>query len=128
MQLIHPICNDKIMPFIGQPVCAIMHNGTYHYGICEGIRNGKLILNNDVKGAGTLSTSAKKAKIQLSRINNKAKTSGLGLPGFGLGGGLGGGIGGIGRFGGLLGGGLGLGLGLVALLFALPFFGSRFFI
>ncbi|HUC93984.1 MAG TPA: hypothetical protein VMS09_18535 [Paenibacillus sp.] len=133
MPFIHPICEEKLGPYVGQPVCAILHDGTYYYGICGGVRDGKLILNHNVKGAGSLSISAKKNK-QRVRIDNKAKVSGLGFPGFGFGGGGFGGLGGlgslggIGRFGGLIGRGLGLGLGLVSLLFALPFFGSGFFI
>lgn len=54
-------------------------------------------------GAGILSTKAEKAKEQLVKLKDKAKTSAWGYPGLGL-------------------GLFGLGLGLIALLFLLPFF------
>jgi hypothetical protein len=57
----------------------------------------------------TLSTSARKAKTQLSKLNNKAAVSTF-FPGIGFG-----------------GGGLALSLALIALLFAVPFFGFPFF-
>lgn len=104
MHLINPIDAGTVNPYIGKPVVAVLHDGTYYSGLCGGIQGGKLILHEYATGEGTVVTSAKKTKEQLSKIENKAKTSafGYGYP-YGY-------------------GGFGLDLALIALLFATLFF------
>lgn len=99
VQQIYPINEKTIAPCIGQPICAVLYDGTPLYGICGGISGGQLMFSN-AYGAGVLSTKAEKAKEQLVKLKDKANTSAWGL--------------GLGLFG--------LGLGLIALLFLLPFF------
>ena len=86
MILIHPICEETIKPHYGNLVCAVMHDGTHHYGILNGMAFGQLILNDDSPIAETLSATDSKEKTKSKTIRggkskykvnntNKAQTS-----------------------------------------------------
>ncbi|GGG03253.1 hypothetical protein [Paenibacillus abyssi] len=42
--------------WIGQPVCVVLHDGSYYIGIVDRVENGELILSG-TKGEGTMGTS-----------------------------------------------------------------------
>ncbi|MEF3306454.1 hypothetical protein [Paenibacillus sp. GYB003] len=46
MEQIVPINEESIGRFVGFPVCAVLGDGTRHYGIISRVRKGKLILND----------------------------------------------------------------------------------
>lgn len=41
---ITPVTAETCSPYIGRPVCAVMQDGTHHYGILRGIGDGQLYL------------------------------------------------------------------------------------
>jgi hypothetical protein len=114
MEQIYPVSKETIQPYIGKPVCVVLQDETYYQGYICGIENGKLILSEQLDGAGTLSSKRKKkrAKSKL-RQHAKADTSAFYPygPAYGYG---------YGR--------LGFDLALIALLFTIPFLGFPFFI
>jgi hypothetical protein len=82
---ITPITADAIRPYIGKPVCAVMHDGTHVYGTIVDCREGHLILSKGVQGPGTVSTSTLRAKKQIrTGLKNKANVSAF-TPFFGFG-------------------------------------------
>lgn len=101
MELITPICDEKIRPHVGKHVCVVLVDGTTIYGTLDGLNGQKLMLKSCFAGGGGLSTNSVTAKNQLAKKQKNAKTSAFGFPGFGT--------------------GLGLDLALIALLFAIPF-------
>lgn len=91
----------------GQPVCVVLHDGTYYIGHLKGMRNGQLLLAGK-KGEGRMrSVPSRNAR---GKGKGKAKVSGL-FPALGgaLGGGAAGAATGAAAGGGLAGmfGGLG---------------------
>ncbi|HEY0826840.1 MAG TPA: hypothetical protein VGE40_01990 [Bacilli bacterium] len=111
MQPICPISEDAIRPYVGKQVCAVLHDGTYLFGTITDCREGQLFFSGGVKGPGTVSTSAIRAKAQIrSKLKNKAKISAF-SPFFGFGGGAAAAV---------------ISLALIAALFAFPF-GFPFF-
>jgi hypothetical protein len=109
MQLISAINEQSIAPYIGKPVCVVLCDGSHYQGCLGGIRNGQLYLTGGAACAETLSTSAVKAKSQLSKMAAKAKISAFGY-GYGYGG------------YGYPYGGYAWDVALISLLFLLPFF------
>jgi hypothetical protein len=107
VERIFPISNATVMPFVGRPICAILHDGTHYYGTIEGIDGDQLIVNGYIGEPGEVGTYALKKK-QSVKKGKQVKTSAF-LPGFGFQ-----------RFF--------LPFALLALLFALPFLGFPFFI
>jgi hypothetical protein len=111
LQSITPITEEAIRPFVGKPVCAVLHDGTYLFGTISDCRDGQLFFQGGVKGPGTVSTRSRRARAQIKqKIKTKAKISFF--PFFGFGGGA---------------AAAAISLGLIAALFAFPF-GSPFFI
>ncbi|TFE19530.1 hypothetical protein [Cohnella luojiensis] len=113
MQPISPISEAAIHSYIGKQVCAVLHDGTHLYGTITDCREGQLFLSGGVKGPGTVSTSAIRAKAQIrTKLKNKAKISAF-TPFFGFGGGA---------------AAAAISLALIASLFFFPFgFGFPFF-
>ncbi|MNC30428.1 hypothetical protein D3C75_787110 [compost metagenome] len=101
MELITPICDEKIRPHMGKHVCVVLVDGTTIYGTLDGLNGQQLMLKSCYAGGEGVSTNSTKAKAQLSKKQKTVQTSALGVP-----------------FGGA---GFGLDLALIALLFAIPF-------
>lgn len=73
---IHPVEEKVISRYIGMPVCAILHDGTRHYGILSRIEKGKLILNaspEETESASLKRRSRGKARTTSGRKGAKAK-------------------------------------------------------
>ena len=70
MNRIHPIDEATCTHFIGMPVCAILHDGTRHYGVISRTAGGKLILNEPPEAA----TDSAKSKIAKSKTATSGKT------------------------------------------------------
>jgi hypothetical protein len=100
-----PYSTNYVQALIGQPVCAVMKDGSYYCGFVRGIEGDQVILQGG-KGKRKLSRNPKKAKAQISALGGLGQLFGLGGGGGarGLGAGLGGGAPGLGA-------GLGLGAG-----------------
>jgi hypothetical protein len=112
LQPITPISEEVIRPYIGQQVCAVLHDGTHLYGTISDCSGGQLYFTNGQQGLGTVSTNSKKAISQIkTKLNDKANVSFT--PFFGFGGGA---------------TTAAISLGLIAALFAFPFGGFPFFI
>ncbi|WP_127585358.1 hypothetical protein [Paenibacillus koleovorans] len=63
MQLYHPISHEECQPLLGMPVCAIMQDGTRHYGILSRAENGKVYLNEEAaNGTSPITASPVKSK------------------------------------------------------------------
>lgn len=82
MHRIHPISEDTIKLHLGLPVCAILHDGTEHYGVISKIEGGKLILNDFPQEAGPTLKRKKAKEAKRSNASQSAQIKGLG---FGLG-------------------------------------------
>lgn len=108
MELINPICDEKLRPHMGKHVCVVLVDGTTIYGTLDGLNGQQLMLKSCFAGGEAVSTNSTKAKAQLSKKQKTAQTSAFG--GYPYGGGFGYG-----------GGAWGLDLALIALLFAIPF-------
>jgi hypothetical protein len=109
MQPISPITEEAIRPFIGKPVCAVLHDGTYLFGTIANCHGGQLFFKEGGQGPGTVSKKSRQARDQMkSKIKRKAKIS---FFPFGFGGGV---------------AAAAISLGLIAALFAFPF-GFPFF-
>ncbi|NOV02272.1 hypothetical protein [Paenibacillus planticolens] len=100
---------------LGTPVCVVLKDGSYYYGVLKEVQTNQVILQG-FKGNKKPSKKRNKSKAHISGLGGL-----LGLLG---GGGLGGLLGG-GTTGGLLGGGLGLGSGSASA--AKPAGGGGFF-
>lgn len=74
MQLIHPVSKDTCKPYVGQHVCAVLHDGTQVFGVISNVSDKGIEFNGAVKGAEVLSKDPKKAKQQLQKIQQKSKT------------------------------------------------------
>lgn len=106
MELINPICDEKLRPHVGKHVCVVLVDGTTIYGTLDGLNGQQLMLKSCFAGGEGVSTNSAKAKTQLAKKQKPVQTSAFG--GYPYGG-----------FG--YGGGFGLDLALIALLFAIPF-------
>lgn len=74
MNRIEPINQDTCGRFIGMPVCAILHDGSRHYGIISKVEGGKLILNDDPQSS--VSSGISKQKKGKAVTSGKSKPSG----------------------------------------------------
>jgi hypothetical protein len=75
---IHPVEEKAVSRYIGMPVCAVLQDGTRHYGILSRIEKGKLILNEspeEAESANLKRRSRGKAKTTSVRKGAKAKIS-----------------------------------------------------
>lgn len=100
MELISPVTADGVQPFIGRPVCAVLHDGTHVSGVLGGCDGGALTLNPlTADGTGAVSTKSIKGK---TKQTGKAATSAFGFP--------------------FVASTIALELALIAFLFAIPFF------
>jgi hypothetical protein len=104
MYQIQPICEEAILPHVGRHVCAVLRDGTRHYGFVRGIADGRLYLEPEPPFtlAGTSVRNRRRAR--KDKIRTKAFW-GAPFGGFGFGAGL-----------------LALDLALIGLLFLTPFF------
>ncbi|WP_199615239.1 hypothetical protein [Paenibacillus alkalitolerans] len=75
MELIAPVSTQKCAPYIGKPVCAVLHDGSHVFGYLQRVDGGKLILSGSALGEGTVSVSKAKAKKQLKQKMDKAQTN-----------------------------------------------------
>ncbi|WP_276354374.1 hypothetical protein [Cohnella caldifontis] len=101
---ITPLTPAGISPFIGKPVCAVMQDGTRHFGILHGCDGGQLFLN--ALPGGPVLASVERGKARGAKTE-KAQTRAF----FGPFGGFGFGFGAI-----------ALSLALLAALFFIPWF------
>lgn len=80
MHPIAPITETSISSYVGKPVCAVLHDGTYIYGTVLECRNGHLYFSQINPGTGPVFTSANKPKAQLQKkMKNKATISFFGF-------------------------------------------------
>ncbi|WP_199620634.1 hypothetical protein [Paenibacillus alkalitolerans] len=84
MHVQHPVTENQIPRFVNKHVCAVLHDGSHHYGTVTGCERGKLILNGHLlKQQTKAETLKKKAKKRGARISvkqdNTAKTAAIGL-------------------------------------------------
>lgn len=106
MELISPICDEKISPHIGKPVCVVMKDETQFYGYLGGIREGRLLLTPSPQTQIAMAKSHR-SKTKSVGKQGRAATSGFGAwPGYGYGN----------------DGAFAIDLALIGLLFLLPFF------
>jgi hypothetical protein len=107
-----PYGTNDVQALIGQPVCAVMKDGSYYCGIVRGIEGDQVILQGG-KGKRKVSRHPKKAKAQIAALGGLGQLFGFGggNGAGGLGAGLGGGFRGLGGGAPGLGAGLGLGAG-----------------
>jgi hypothetical protein len=100
---VHAHANSQTQ--LGQPICAVLKDGSYYIGRVEGIKNGELILSG-LKGSGRLHPHSEQAnRVQVSGFMNSLLGGGAGGQiGADSGGGSAGGagLGGIGGLGGML--------------------------
>jgi hypothetical protein len=97
--------------YIGVPICAVLKDGTYHYGVIRDIQGDQIFMQG-FKAKKKLSKNKKRAKAQIAALGGIGNMLGMlgGLGGL-FGGGSGGpsgnqGLGGLcQRFGGSTGGG-----------------------
>lgn len=54
MEPLYPLTTERIQPFCGNIVCVLMQDGTRHVGILSSCDKGRIILNDDLEGAGKL--------------------------------------------------------------------------
>lgn len=67
MQPIHPICENTLRGYIGKPICAVLHDGSYFYGTVSEVRDGKVYLGPaGGPGQGSVSTNRSRAKRRLA--------------------------------------------------------------
>lgn len=75
MERIYPICEEKIRPYIGKTVCAVLHDGTWIQGCVTNVDGQNLHLSFEPSG-GNISSQGKKGKVkQLPKKGKKALTS-----------------------------------------------------
>ncbi|MCY9691378.1 hypothetical protein [Paenibacillus alginolyticus] len=116
MERIFPICEASCRPYLGSPICAVLHDGTHYYGTIEGIDGDQLIINGyrgepgevGIYGLNKNPAGKKQSgKKQSGKKAKQVKTSAF-FPGFGFE-----------RFF--------FPFAALAFLFAFPFFGFPFF-
>lgn len=77
MEMIYPINEAGIAPYIGRPVCAATHDGSSFFGTLAGMKDGKLFLNLFTQGDGTVTANLKKETMpkqsRVKRVKSKAK-------------------------------------------------------
>lgn len=135
MERIYPLTVEKISPYIGKPVCAVLHNGECIQGIVSDVREGKIFFSPRAPGSAVTGKSSakkqpKKVNHRSTRSSKSSQNAGVssrgypgypgypsypdpGYPGFGYPG---------------YGRAFALDLALIALLFAIPFIGFPFWI
>jgi len=79
---ISPITAETCSPYVGQPVCAVMQDGTHHYGILRGIGDGNLYLDGR---RDELALASLRGKSKANAKPDKAHTKAFFGLGFGLG-------------------------------------------
>ncbi|MCY9669676.1 hypothetical protein M5X11_32995 [Paenibacillus alginolyticus] len=111
MERIFPICEATCRPYLGSPICAVLHDGTHYYGTIEGIDGNQLIINGYRGVPGEVGiyglNKNPSAKKQSGKKAKQVKTSAF-FPSFGFE-----------RFF--------FPFAALAFLFAFPFFGFPFF-
>ena len=116
---IYPITEDKLAPYIGKPVCAVLHNGDCIQGIISEVRHGQIFFTTGAPPGTTVSGKAKAAKQGKKTGSRSTRSTGhkpnadvssWGYPGF------------PGFYPGYSGS-FALSIALIALLFAIPFIG-----
>jgi len=76
MELVYPINEDVCSGLVGLPVCAVLHDGTRHYGILSRVENGRLILNDDAESERSDVATAKRSKVRnVKRSAKRSKSS-----------------------------------------------------
>ncbi|PYI50872.1 hypothetical protein [Paenibacillus flagellatus] len=76
MNRIDPVTEESCSRFIGMPVCAVLHDGTRHYGVISRVSGGKLILNDTPETSqtsGSVKRSKGKASTSARPKSGKAK-------------------------------------------------------
>ena len=99
MEMISPVTAEACSPYIGRPVCAVLHDGSRYYGYLHSVEGGQLRLRSEQDAAVT---SMKKKKRHAPEASTKAFYP---FSPFGY-----------------QRGTIALDLALIALLFAIPFF------
>jgi hypothetical protein len=97
MDPIYPVNEEICSRLIGAPVCAVLNDGTRHYGIISRVEGGKLILNDDPeqdfveassygkkgKSKANISAKQKSSRGKTASKQGKAQISAFGPAGFG---------------------------------------------
>jgi len=79
MNRIYPVDEATCTHFVGMPVCAVLHDGSRHYGVISRISGGKLILNESpeasTEGAKIRSAKSKGGSSGKARASKTVKNS-----------------------------------------------------
>lgn len=100
MELIYPITAERINPYIGRHVCAVLHDGSYFIGKIGRIDGGMLYFDGYTEGLASVST--KNVKKAMEQINHQVKATTSAFTPFAA--------------------ALAVSLAVLAFLFAIPFF------
>ncbi|ANS74189.1 hypothetical protein AWM70_06005 [Paenibacillus yonginensis] len=73
MQLIQPLNKEGCKPYIGQHVCAVLHDGTQIHGVISNVTDKGIEFNGAARSAEVLSKNPQKAKKQLQQAHQKSK-------------------------------------------------------
>ncbi|GAA3409500.1 hypothetical protein ACFFNY_09920 [Paenibacillus hodogayensis] len=79
MEQIVPITEEVCSRFVGFPVCAVLNDGTRHYGIISRVRSERLVLNDtgdDPESTGIPRRSKGKNGASTTARNRKSRKSG----------------------------------------------------
>jgi hypothetical protein len=74
VERIFPICSETVMPYVGRPICAVLHDGTHYYGTIEGIDGDQLIINGYIGRSCEVKTYALNKKQSIKK-GQQVKTS-----------------------------------------------------
>jgi hypothetical protein len=80
MDPIYPVNEEVCSRLIGAPVCAVLNDGTRHYGIISRVEDGKLILNDGpepeiVESSNYGKRGKSKANISAKQKSSRGKTA-----------------------------------------------------
>ncbi|MBD2861694.1 hypothetical protein [Paenibacillus oceani] len=79
MNRIYPVDEATCTHFVGMPVCAVLQDGSRHYGVISRISGGKLILNESpeasTEGAKIRSAKGKGGSSGKARASSTVKNS-----------------------------------------------------
>jgi hypothetical protein len=74
VQLIQPVCKETCLPYVGQHVCAMLHDGTQVQGVISKVTDHGLEFNGPLQSAEVMSKNPSKAKKQLQTMKQKGKS------------------------------------------------------
>ncbi|WP_138493820.1 hypothetical protein [Paenibacillus pinistramenti] len=80
MQLIQPVNQETCKAYIGQHVCAVLHDGTQIHGVISGVTDQGIEFNGAARGAEAMSAHPQKAKQQPQKDRHPRRKKGTAQP------------------------------------------------